>query len=355
MRTSLLTLIASLALVAGATTSLAAPTPYEDTWIFRSPVIPGQSMWGPGTHQSYNFSDKYEYKVDLLLATFKAGFEWNLQADQGTAFGNVEGNITAQYDRVVNTLGKTTITLSYEGIDNESQIGTSCGVELSATPYIRIDFPWPVPDANYDLAIKMVDVDIDTKTDFTTGLDQTTSTSGRYDLLPFNADVGIVSGDINIFVDNDISFTPKTITGVMTYTHLASHTVRQTPVSFLTDADVLALEADLDRPGMWEFSFENFKVSENTFTQELDLGVEFAVGVPILSFELSLEADSIFDFGEREFALEFLNHGYDGDVNTVDRLGRFCVCVIPEPGALWLLGSGFICLLGRMRRRRSSR
>ena len=122
-------------------------------------------------------------------------------------------------------------------------------------------------------------------------------------------------------------------------------------MSFLTDADVLTLEANLDRPGAWEFSLENFKVSENTFTQELDLGVEFAIGVPILSFSLSLEADSLFDFGEREFALEFLNHGYDGDDSTVDRLGRWCVFVVPEPGALWLLGSGSIFLLGRMRRR----
>jgi len=226
MRSSLLTLIASLALVAGATTSLAAPTPYQDTWIFRSPVIPGQSMWGPGTHQSYNFSDKYEYKVDLLLATFKAGFDWNLQADQGTAFGNVEGNITAQYDKIVNALGKTPVTLTYAGIDNESQIGTSFGAELSAGPYIGIDFPWPIPDANYDLAIKMLDIDADAKEDFTTGLDQTTSTSGRYDILPFNADVGIVSGDINIFLDNDVSFTPETIIGVMKYRHMATNTLR---------------------------------------------------------------------------------------------------------------------------------
>ena len=310
-------------------------------------------MWGPGTHQSYNFSDKYEYKVDLVLAVFKAGFEWKVQADQGTAFGNVEGNITAQYDKIVNTLGKTPVTLTYAGIDNESQIGTSFGAELSAGPYIGIDFPWPIPDANYDLAIKMVDIDTDAKEDFTTGLDQTTSTSGRYDVLPFNADIGIVSGDINIFLDNDISFTPETIIGIMRYTHLDTLTTRQIAVAFYTDADVLALEPNLDLPGAWEFSLESFKVSDNTFTQELDIGVEFGIGVPILSFSLSMEVDSIFDFGERKFALEFLNHGYDGDDNTVDRLGRLCVFVVPEPGAVWLLGSGFVCLLGRMRRRRS--
>jgi len=306
-------------------------------------------MWGPGTHQSYNFTDKYEYKLGI----FKTGFEWNLQADHGTAFGNVEGNITAQYDKVVNTLGKTPVTLTYAGIDNESQIGTSFGAELSAGPYIGIDFPWPIPDINYNLAIKMIDIDADAKGDFTTGLDHTTSTSGRYDVLQFSAGIGIVTGDINVFLDNDISFMPETIIGIMKYTHLDTMTVRQIPVAFNTDADVLALEPNLDLPGAWEFSLENFKVSENTFTQELDLAAEFAIAAPILSFELSLEVDSIFDFGERKFALEFLNHGYDGDVNTVDRLGRWCVLVVPEPGALWLLGSGLVGFLGVMRRRRS--
>ena len=348
MRALPLALIAFTVLVTGAGTSPAAPVPYQDTWIFRSPVIPGQSMWGPGTHQSYNFSDTYEYKLGI----FKAGFGWNVQADQGTAFGNVEGNVTAQYEKFVTTLGKTPVTLTYAGIDNESQIGTSFGAELSAGPYIGIDFPWPIPDVNYNLSIKMIDIDADAKEDFTTGLDQTTSVQGRYDVLPFNADVGIVSGDINIFLDNDISFRPETIIGIMKYTHMDTQTARQIPVVFNTDADVLVLEPNLDLPGVWEFTLEDFKVSDNTFTQELDLGVEFAVGVPILSFELSLEVDSIFDFGERVFPLEFLTHGYDGDANTADLLGRWCVSVVPEPGALWLLGSGLVLRLLSVRRRR---
>ena len=47
-------------------------------------------MWGSGTHTEYNFNDTYEYKDGI----FKDGFEWNLHADQRTALGNVEGNIT---------------------------------------------------------------------------------------------------------------------------------------------------------------------------------------------------------------------------------------------------------------------
>jgi hypothetical protein len=247
----------------------------------------------------------------------------------------------------VNRLGTTTINLSYAGIENESQIGTSFGVELSGKPYVGIDLPWPIPDINVDIPVKMVDIDVDSKKDFTTGLDATVSDSGRYDVLPFNADVGIVSGDINFFLDNDISFTPKTITGIMKYTHMETQIEKMTTVTFGADTDVLALDVDLDLPGAWEFSLEDFIVSENTFTQEFDLGIEFAIGVPLLSFEAAAEIDTIFDFGERNFALDFLNHGYDGNAETPDRLGRFCVYVTPEPTTLALLGLGGLFLRRR--------
>ncbi len=334
-----LLLTAAVLVCCGTNTTLAAVS-YQDTWIFRSAVAPGQSMWGPGSHTGYNFNDTYEYQAGI----FKAGFEWNLQADQGTAFGNVEGNITAQYDKFVNKLGKTTINLSYAGIENESQIGTSLGVELSGKPYIGIDLPWPIPDINVDIPVKMIDIDLDSKKDFTTGLDATVSDSGQYDILPFNVDAGIVSGDLNFFLDNDISFTPKTITGIMKYTHLETQIEKETKVTFGTDTDLLALDVDLDLPGAWEFSLEDFIVSENTFTQELDLGLEFAVGIPLLSVEFAAEIDSIFDFGERNFALDFLNHGYDGNPETADRLGRFCVYVTPEPTTLVLFGFGGLLL-----------
>jgi hypothetical protein len=344
MRNLILASIASFVIVTVVGTSLAA-TSQQDTWIFRSQVQPGQSMWGTGTHTGYNMGDKYEYTE----GAFKLGFDWDLEADPGTVSGNVEGNITAEYDKFVNQLGKTTIKLSYAGIDDDSQFGITAGVRLGATPYVALDLPWPIPDFKLDIPIKMVDVDVDAKEDLTTGLDQTTSTTGRYNVLPFNADIGIVSGDINIFLDNDISFTPKTITGIMKYTHLATNTVKQVPVTFNTDADVLLLDADLNLAGAWEFSFEDFRLSDNTFSQEFGLGVEFGVGVPILSFSISAEVE-VFVLPEFQFPLGFLNHGYDGDPLTVDRLGRFCVYATPEPATMVLLALGGLSLLRRRRK-----
>ena len=346
MKKLMFILIASFVFVTGVGRSLAAD-PYQDTWIFRSPVTPGQSMWGPGTHTGYNMGDTYSYKAGI----FEAGFEWNLQADKGTVFGNVEGNITAEYDKFVSQPGKTIINLSYAGIEDESQMGANFGVELSGQPYIKVDLPWPIPNVNLSLPIKMVDVDVDTKYDFLTGLDTTTSASGKYDIIPFNADLVLVSFAANLFLENDITFVPNTITGIMRYTHLATGTERQTPVSFLTDTDVLPLEADLDLPGAWEFSFEEFKVTENTFTKDLHLGLELSVGVPIVSAKLSLEID-LLGLPESNFPLDFLTHGYDGDEETVDRLGRFCLYVeTPEPATLGLLLIGGLGLVSRRRKK----
>ncbi len=345
MKKLLLTLIASFVFVAGAGKSLAADS-YQDTWIFRSPVTPGQSMWGPGTITGYYDKDTWEYKSGI----FKAGFEWSLQADLGRVFGNIEGNITAEYDKFVAQPGKTTINLSYKGIDKESQIGTSFGVEAYGKPYIGVDLPWPIPNINLGLPLKIIQADLDTKTDFTNGLDETVFASGRHDLIPFSADVVFASVDCIYFLHNDISFVPNTITGTMKFIHLPTGTEKQTTVTFNTDTDTLALEVDLDLPGAWEFSLEDFKLSENTFTMSMNFGVNLSVGVPIIGLDVGVEAD-FKSFADREFPLEFQNHGYDGDPETVDRLGRFCLYVeVPEPATLGLLLIGGLGLISRRRK-----
>lgn len=324
----------------------------QDSWIFQSEVAPGQSVWGTSS-TGYNYSDNYEYKA----GPFVAGFNWELEADPGTVFGNVQGLISAQYDKVVNGLGQQTISLSYAGQNNESQIGTNLGVKLTGNPYVGLTTPWGNLTAN--LNGKFVDIDVNTKKDFTTGLDTTVSDTARYNVLPFNADVLIVSGDLNVYLDNDISFTPEMISGIMKYTHFDPGigqfdplSEKQVAVQFQTDADLLDIPVDLDQPGLWEFSLENFSLSENTFNQKIGPGVFLAVGVPLLSFEVSTDLDFGISFGGGDFQLDFLNHGDDGDPETIDRLGRFCVYVapVPLPGALIFFGSGLLGLIGLKRR-----
>ncbi len=74
--------------------------------------------------------------------------------------------------------------------------------------------------------------------------------------------------------------------------------------------------------------------------------------MPLLGAEIKFEANFGISFGGGDFDLDFLNHGYDGDAETIDRLGRFCVYgdPVPIPGALVLFGSGIIGLIGLRRK-----
>lgn len=320
---------------------------YEDSWIFRSAVAPNQTMWGTSS-SGYDYLGNFEKKSDTL-GTF-IGVNYHFKADPGMVSGNVQGTVTAKYDKIMNGLGLQTISLSYAGQDDESQISSNLGVKLWGNAYAGADWLWF--GKKYTIGAQFFDIDLGTKTDFTTGLDHTVSDSSRYNFLPLNADLILLSGDLNFFLDNDISFTPKTISGTMKYTHFETGIEKQVNVEFGTDTDLLDLEVDLDRAGLWEFSLEDFSLSDNTFNHKIGPGIEVGVGVPILSAEIKFEADFGISFGGGNFDLDFLNHGYDGDPETIDRLGRFCVYVdpVPIPGAFFLLGSGIIGLIGLRRK-----
>jgi hypothetical protein len=63
---------------------------YEDSWIFRSEVAPNQTMWGTSS-LGHNYSGTFGKKNGI----FQIGVDYTFQADPGTVYGNVQGNITA--------------------------------------------------------------------------------------------------------------------------------------------------------------------------------------------------------------------------------------------------------------------
>jgi len=334
----------------------------QDSWIFRSEVAPGQGVWGPNSNVSgHKFSDAIGVP-DWVLGGWLKGtrIEYTVQADPGTVSGNVEGKVAATYDNHLASPGKTTIDLSYTGISNESRIGTSLAAVLSAKPRLKVDFPWwvhlipPFPtDIDVSLPITFVDFSNEIGVDFTTGLDSRRFGSASEDIVPFNFDVVILALQANVVFEEDISFKPESIQGLLRYVHLESGTEKQALVAIDADGP-LPIEVDLDKPGHWEFSLESFFVDENTFTHDPGFALELSAGVPILSAEVAWTT-RLFDFGifDSEFALDFLNHGYDGDATTVDRLGRFFIFV-PEPGGTLLLAMGLFGLVGFGRRRHDS-
>ncbi|WDP88841.1 MAG: hypothetical protein HUN04_03465 [Desulfobacter sp.] len=334
-----------------------------DSWIFRSGVAGGQSMWGPGTSGlNHKYSDGLQVQSGMLKGT---GVSYELQADTGTVSGNVEGRISANYNRQVSSPGKTKISLAYNGIEGESKIATDFGAKLAGTANLKVDFPWwahlipPFPnDIDISIPVGMVNADLNIDNDFTTGLGNTVSVVENKDLLAPGFDVAFIQFALELGLKQSLWFTPETITGIVRYTHMESMTQRTMDLAFtgLTGGSLLDLELDLDLPGHWEISLEDFSVGKNRFSQDLDLYAALALGIPILTMEAKYET-TLFDafdlFQSSEFELDFLAHGDDGDETTIDRLGRFNIYVshAPVPGAVWLLGSGLLALAGLGRRR----
>jgi len=325
----------------------------ERSWIVRSSVQPNMSMWGPGPVESIHLSDTYEYDD----GTFSAGFGWNVQLDHGTVFGNVEGAVSAQYENRLCKPGETNIKLAYSGLKDESQIGANALAKVSVEPTVGVRLPWYLGgDIQGTLPMTAVNADFSTKQDYTAGLGEKTTDAQSHDMLSLGGDLLLLEYGIDVYMESTIFFTPKSYTGTLEYRHVESQSASRTvPVEFWNDAafdtgSFLDLNVELDKPGHWEFSLEDFTVDNNSFRTDLDLGLKAALGIPLLGSEIGIGADiSLDDSGD--FGLRFGPHNLNGDTT----LGNFSIYVdpVPIPGAIWLLGSGFIGLVGLRRKFRS--
>lgn len=331
----------------------------SDSWVFRSEIRPGQSIWSPDISiPSYDFTDGVYFQSGIVKGT---GAQYSVKANAGTVSGNVEGMITAQYNNRLAVPGQTKINLNYSGLTNESKISTSFAAALSGKGIFKVDLPWwvnvfGVTDLDYSLSLGFFEKNIETNTDFTTGLNHMAVGRDTEEILPFDFDLGVMGAKFNLDLKQDVYFTPETIMGTVKYTHMETQTQKEVGVEFLAGTEELALDLDLDLPGHWEVSLEDFYLDENTFSQDLDLLLELGIKIPVLGAEFGLTTTlfDMFDFFEKPFALDFLAHGYDGLDTTVDRLGRFNIYVdsVPLPGAVWLLGSGLVALIGLRRKQK---
>jgi hypothetical protein len=323
---------------------------YETSWIFRSPVVQGQSMWGPGTTQNYNFSGQYFLTTWPLNGT---GFSWAVQAEQGVASGNVEGLLKAKYDSYVVGSDKTTIHLSYGALGEESNIGTSLAVSLTATPRFRVELlPWPFPAFDVSIPISAMNMAVGAKKDYAGVLGQTVGASGSYKILPFSVDLALINAHLDFIVGQNITFTPKAISGSVNCTHMESGATRTVDALLTTDGNDVAIELPLDLKGHWEIDLDNFCVDDNLFHQDLTLGADLGIGIPVLGADWTFAAN--FSLYRSDFSLAFDNHGSDGNPATDDNLGRFWIYAdptIPEPATAALLAGG----LGLLHRRRKAR
>ncbi len=313
----------------------------SDSWIVRSEVRANSSMWGPGPTSSFNIGDNYSFNNGV----FRGGFDWRVALDAGTVVGNAEGVVNARYDNWLSRPGTTNVSLSYSGLSNESNIGTNVGANISIRPYLGANIfgIW----SDVAIPVKAVDANLNTGADFTTGLTGNVTNSQRHDLLSLGGDLALLSYGMDVYMESGISFTPELYSGLLNYTHVESGASGTQNVDFWQDG-TLDFELNLNRPGHWEFTLEDFYLEQNSFNTQLDLGVKLAVGIPLFGSELAIEPDiTIKDSGD--FSLYFDSHNLLGDPT----LGRFSIYVepVPVPSAVWLFGSALLGLVGFYRRK----
>lgn len=343
----LMVLIAFAILVVESGLSWASIT--EDSWIFRSEVAPGQSMWGKLPAWKGDFTwDDWSVKTGMFKGT---GLTASGIINLGEISGNLEGNISAKYNRVIKP-GPTPIALNWSGIDNESLISTGLGAKIDGNLGVKIDMPWPVPDINFGgsaSASPYVQNDLNYKAN----LGNTFSNSDQTNLLSIGADIVVASAKMDINAELDSFFTPKEISGHIRAWHLESgNSLPDIDIPVKFDSTTLELTEDVDlTPGHWEISLEDFLLETNEYYADLSLELELILAGAVVGDVFKFESDCNFDFiPDVTSQLDFLHHGYDGDDRTVDRLGRFYIHVVPIPGAVWILGSGLVGLIGLRRK-----
>jgi len=322
---------------------LAAPTwglAVTDSWIFRSEVSPGQSMTAPGPAQRLDLEDNYVYRSGI----FTTGFEWTVKLDPGTLSGNVEGVVSARYADRLSAPGWTSVTLSHQGLTHESRLQGTIRAQVTGKPYVGVAMPWPIPDINAGVPIKVVDVDLSMSEDFTTGLDAEIGASTAYEGLKFDVSAGLLSAEFGLSFYNRFRFTPEAYQGTLQARHLGSgFTLQEQDVYFATDTSTVTLPLYLDKPGYWAVELKDFGLSDNSYVNESGVSLSADAGVPLLGTGIGFEVHPLAQFNDpNPFALRFERH-YD----TGERVGQFIVQVdaIPLPPTVWLLASTLLPLI----------
>lgn len=288
-----------------------------------------QGIWGPG-RSSGSFGASGSAGVPSTFFTPAVGGGFDLSASSGSVSGSLSGSFSAQYADELSEPGLADIQLGF-AITGGS-VRSSLGARADVTGYIR-DVPFYGP---WEFCIYCANYSLDTSILLSgQGLGSQRSDSDSFNVAGVGPDLTVLGAtaaraQVTMAIDQTARFTPQALIGDLIYTHRATGTTRILPFDL---AGLSVLEANLDLPGEWDFSFGELDL-ENVFDTTIGGSLAFEVeAIGIIDERFPFAGLDILD--TPSFSLAFGGQ-------TV--AGGFTVTVVPEPATALLLGAGLVGL-----------